>query len=229
MIQLRNVSKTYAPNYRALADISFSVDKGEVVFLAGPSGAGKTTLLKLLFREEEPNAGQVLVDGIDVTQLRSRGVAQLRRKIGLVFQEFKLLSQLTVLDNVALAAEVIGVSKAQSRTRAYQLLRDLGLKDRSGAKPAELSAGEQQRVVIARAVINEPMLLLADEPTGNLDADIADETMRLFLKIRDQGATLIVASHDFGIINRYGTRILSLERGALVDDLCRMVGEDRRP
>ena len=112
MIQLRNVSKTYAPNYRALADISFSVDKGEVVFLAGPSGAGKTTLLKLLFREEEPNAGQVLVDGIDVTQLRSRGVAQLRRKIGLVFQEFKLLSQLTVLDNVALAAEVIGVSQS---------------------------------------------------------------------------------------------------------------------
>ena len=134
-----------------------------------------------------------------------------------------------MLDNVALAAEVIGVSKAQSRTRAYQLLRDLGLNDRSGAKPAELSAGEQQRVAIARAVINEPMLLLADEPTGNLDADIADETMRLFLKIRDQGATLIVASHDFGIINRYGTRILSLERGALVDDLCRMVGEDRRP
>ncbi len=109
------------------------------------------------------------------------------------------------------------------------MLRDLGLNDRSGAKPAELSAGEQQRVAIARAVINEPMLLLADEPTGNLDADIADETMRLFLKIRDQGATLIVASHDFGIINRYGTRILSLERGALVDDLCRMGGEDRRP
>jgi cell division transport system ATP-binding protein len=228
MIQLRNVSKTYGPNYRALADISFSVDRGEVVFLAGPSGAGKTTLLKLLFREEEPSAGKVIVDGVDVTQLRSRGVAQLRRRIGLVFQEFKLLSRLTVLDNIALAAEVVGVSKAQSRSRAYQLLRDLGLKDRSTAKPAELSAGEQQRVAIARAVINEPMLLLADEPTGNLDADVADETMRLFLQIRDKGATLIVASHDFSMINRYGTRILSLDRGVLVDDLCRMVGEDCR-
>ena len=229
MIQLRNVSKIYPSNFRALADVNFSIDKGEVVFLAGPSGACKTTLLKLLFREEEPSAGEVIIDGTDVTRLRSRGVAQLRRKIGLVSQEFKLLSKLTVLDNVALAAEVIGVSKAQCRVRAYQLLRDLGLKDRGAAKPAELSAGEQQRVAIARAVINEPMLLLADEPTGNLDADVADETMRLFLKIRDKGATLIVASHDFSMIDRYGTRILSLERGALVDDLCRVDGEARRP
>ncbi|HVO91196.1 MAG TPA: cell division ATP-binding protein FtsE [Terriglobales bacterium] len=228
MIQLHKVSKIYAPNCQALTDINFTVDKGEVVFLAGPSGAGKSTLLKILFREEEPSAGEVLVDGVDVTRLRSRGVAQLRRKIGLIFQEFKLLSSLSVLENVALAAEVIGNSKRQSRIKAYQLLRDLGLKERSGAKPAELSAGEQQRVAIARAVINEPMLLLADEPTGNLDADVADETMRLFLKIRDKGATLIVASHDFEMINRYGTRILSLDRGALVDDLCRPIGSERR-
>lgn len=227
MIDLRHVSKIYAPDYRALTDISFEIDKGEVVFVAGPSGAGKSTLLKLLFREEEPSAGEILIDGESVTRLRSRGVARLRRKIGLVFQEFKLLANLTVLENVALAAEVIGVAKNESRIKAYQLLRDLGLKDRCDAEPPELSAGEQQRVAIARALVNEPMLLIADEPTGNLDIDVADETLRLFLKIRDRGATVIIATHDLAMIQRFGTRIISLDRGALVDDLHRVKNADR--
>jgi len=227
MIELRHVSKIYAPNYRALTDISFEIDKGEVVFLAGPSGAGKSTLLKLLFREEEPSAGEIVIDGESVTSLRSRGVARLRRKIGLVFQGFKLLANLTVLENVALASEVIGVGKSASRIKAYQLLRDLGLKDRCDDKPPALSAGEQQRVAIARAVVNEPMLLIADEPTGNLDAEVADETLRLFLKVRDRGATVIIATHDFAMIQRFGTRIISLEHGMLVDDLHRVKSADR--
>ena len=221
MIQFFHLSKTYPPNYRALTDLTLEIAAGEFIFVSGPSGAGKSTLLKLLFREEEPSEGQILIDGKNITRLKSRGVIQLRRKIGLVFQDFKLLAGLTALENVALAAEVVGRSKRESRTRAYQLLRDVGLQDRYDAKPLALSAGEQQRVAIARALINDPLLMLADEPTGNLDAEVADEIMRLFFKMRDRGATIIVASHDLTMINRYGTRVLSLQRGALVDDLTR--------
>lgn len=219
MIQLFHVSKTFPPNYRALTNIDLEVKKGEFVFLAGPSGAGKSTLLKLLFRQEEPSEGQILIDGKNVTRLASRGVARLRQKIGLVFQECKLLPNLTVLENVALAAEVVGMSKKESRTKAYQLLRELGLKERYDSKPSSLSGGEQQRVAIARALVNDPMLVLADEPTGNLDADIADEIMRLLFKICDKGATIVVATHDLNMINRYGTRVVLLQRGALADDL----------
>jgi cell division transport system ATP-binding protein len=219
MIQLFHVSKTYPPNYRALTDINLEVKRGELVFIAGPSGAGKSTLLKLLFREEEPSEGQILIDGKNVTRLPGRQVAQLRRKIGLIFQQFKLLPDLTVLDNVALAAEVIGISRKASQTKAYQLLRALGLKERYDSKPLTLSGGEQQRVAIARALVNDPMLVLADEPTGNLDADVAAETMRLLFEIRAKGATIVVATHDLDLINRYGSRVILLQHGALADDL----------
>jgi cell division transport system ATP-binding protein len=219
MIQLFHVSKTYLPNYRALTDITLEVKRGEFVFLGGPSGAGKSTLLKLLFREEEPSEGQILIDGKNVTRLSGHQVARLRRKIGLVFQEVKLLPYLTVLDNVALAAEVIGISKKASRAKAYQLLRELGLKERYDSRPLSLSGGEQQRVAIARALVNDPMLVLADEPTGNLDADVAAETMRLLFEIRDKGATIVVATHDLNLINRYGSRVILLQHGALADDL----------
>jgi len=218
MIELYHVSKTYPPNYRALTDINLEIAKGEIVFVCGASGAGKSTLLKLLFRQEDPTEGQILIDGRNVTRLGSRGVAQLRRKIGLVFQEFRLLPGLTVLDNVALAAQVVGKSKRESCTKAYQLLRELGLKERYEAKPFTLSGGEQQRVAIARALINEPMLVLADEPTGNIDDEMADEIMRLFLKIRDRGAAIVVATHDRAMVKRYGTRALYLQRGVLTDD-----------
>jgi cell division transport system ATP-binding protein len=219
MIRLFHVSKTYPPNYRALTDINLEVKRGELVFIAGPSGAGKSTLLKLLFREEEPSEGQILIDGKNVTRLPGRQVAQLRRKIGLIFQQFKLLPDLTVLDNVALAAEVIGISRKASQTKAYQLLRELGLKERYDSKPLTLSGGEQQRVAIARALVNDPMLVLADEPTGNLDADVAAETMRLLFEIRAKGATIVVATHDLDLINRYGSRVILLQHGALADDL----------
>jgi len=222
MIQLHHVGKTYAPAWHALSDINLEIEKGELVFLAGASGAGKSTLLKLLFRQEEPSQGQIIIDGKNITRLHSRGVAEYRRTIGLVFQEFKLLPGLSALENVALAAEVIGVSKKDSRTKAFNLLRDLGLDQRLDAKPMTLSGGEQQRVAIARALINEPMLLLADEPTGNLDREMADETMRLFCKIRERGATVIIATHDVDLVNRYGTRVIYLQRGELADDLCRV-------
>lgn len=229
MIQLFHVSKIFPPNHRALMDVSLEINRGELAFLAGPSGAGKSTLLKLLFREEEPSEGQILIDGKNVTRLAGRQVAQLRRRMGLVFQEFKLLPNLTVLDNVALAAEVIGISRKASRAKAYQLLRQLGLHERYDSKPLSLSGGEQQRIAIARALVNDPMLVLADEPTGNLDADVAADTMRLLFEIRDKGATIVVATHNLNLMNRYGSRVILLQRGALADDLklpsCRESGK----
>ena len=222
MIQFHHVSKIYAPALRALSDITLEIRKGELVFLAGASGAGKSTLLKLIIRDEEPSAGQILIDGKNITRLTSRGVAALRRKIGLVFQQFKLLPGLTALENVALAAEVIGVGKKASRSKAYHLLTELGLHERYDAKPLTLSVGEQQRVAIARALVNDPMLILADEPTGNLDAEMAHETMRLLLKIHEQGATIVIATHDLAMVNRYGTRVISLRQGEIADDLWRV-------
>ena len=218
MIQLLHVSKSYPPGRRALADINLEISKGELVFVVGASGAGKSTLLKLLFREEEPSEGQILVGGKDIARLNRRGVARLRRSIGLVFQECKLLGGLTALQNVSLAAEVVGVSRGASRIKAYQLLRELGLKDRHDAKPLTLSAGEQQRVAIARALINDPMLVLADEPTGNLDAEAADETMRVLLRMRERGATVMIATHDLAIVDRCDARVISLRRGMLAED-----------
>jgi cell division transport system ATP-binding protein len=228
MIELRHVAKSYAPDKAALKDITLSVEQGEFVFLAGPSGAGKTTLLKLLFRDEEPSAGQILFHGQDIGRLNSRGVARLRRQIGLVFQEFKLLPRLSALDNVSLAAEIIGVPKKESHARARRLLSELGLEKSYHARPLALSGGEQQRVAIARALINQPALVLADEPTGNLDSVIADEIMRLFVKMRERGTTLIVASHDLTLIKRFGTRIIYLREGHIADDLERVGGAVRR-
>jgi len=225
MIQLFHVTKTYPPKSQALTDIHLEIGRGEFVFLAGPSGAGKTTLLKLLFREEEPTEGRILIDGKNITRLNSRGIARLRRELGLVFQEFKLLPRLSALENVALAAEVVGMPRRESQTKAYQLLREIGLRDRYDAKPLTLSGGEQQRVAIARALVNDPLIVLADEPTGNLDAEAADETMRLFLKIRENGTTILIASHDLELIKRYGSRVIALRQGRVADDLHRVQQE----
>jgi cell division transport system ATP-binding protein len=218
MIQLFGVSKIYPPSYPALTDIHLQIEKGEMVFLSGPSGAGKTTLLKLLFCAERATAGQIIVNGRNVTRLNGAGVARLRQQIGLVFQEFKLLPTMTALENVALAADVVGTSKRESRSKAFHLLRDLGLKDKHDARPVALSAGEQQRVAIARALVNDPGLVLADEPTGNLDADMAGETMRLFLKIQEKGTTILIATHDTTLINRLDSRVILLQRGRLTGD-----------
>ncbi|HET8562358.1 MAG TPA: cell division ATP-binding protein FtsE [Candidatus Binatia bacterium] len=225
MIQLFHVSKIYPPNSAALRDINLQIGKKEFVFLTGPSGAGKSTLLRLLFREEEPTEGQILINGKNITRLNSGGIARLRQEIGLVFQEFKLLPRLTVLDNVAVAAEILGTPRRESQRKAYQLLRDLGLREKYDVKPPTLSGGEQQRVAIARALVNDPMLVLADEPTGNLDADMAHEIMRLFLKIREKGTTLLIATHDIDLTERYGSRIIQLQRGSMTKDSSQGKGE----
>ena len=218
MIQLSNVSKIYPPNAAALKGISLQIEKGECVFVTGPSGAGKTTLLKLLCREEEPSEGQISINGKNLIRLNSRGIARLRQQMGLLFQEFKFLPHMTALDNVALAGLVVGAPRGASYNKAYHLLRELRLEKKYNAKPLALSGGEQQRVAIARALMNDPVIVLADEPMENLDAELADETMRLFLKSRERGTTIMVASHNLDFSQRYRTRVISLHEGCLVDD-----------
>ena len=218
MIQLSHVSKIFAPGHRALTDVSLEIGAGEFVFVYGVNGAGKSTLLRLLFREDEPSEGQILVDGQKLAGLGSRGVARLRRKIGLVFQEFKLLPALSALDNVALAAQIAGASKKQSQIRAYQLLRDCGLHERYEAKPCSLSGGERQRIAIARALINDPSLILADEPTGNIDDQTAGDLMDLLMRTGERGATVLVATHNRSLTQRHGNRVITLQHGCLIND-----------
>jgi len=218
MIQFEHVGKTYPPNYRALCDINLEISRGEFVYLVGASGAGKSTFLRLLFRAEEPSAGEIRLNGENIAKLKSRGVAALRRKIGLVFQECKLLANLTVVDNVALAAEVTGASQKDSRSKALSLLRELGIEDRHHDLPVALSGGEQQRVAISRALANRPLLLLADEPTGNLDPRTSDQVHAEFLRvIAEEGVGALVATHNSELARRM-TRLVRLENGRLIQD-----------
>jgi cell division transport system ATP-binding protein len=222
MIRLAGVSKLYSPESPALADVNLDIDRGEFVFLSGPTGAGKTTLLKLLFGGARATAGDVLVLGRDVRLLSSRALAAHRRGLGLVCQEFKLLPSMTALDNVALAAEVAGVSTRESRRRAAVLLEDLGLASKRDAKPPTLSAGERQKVAVARALVNEPPLILADEPTENLDAATADSTMRLIARAHERGAAVVLATHDAALAGRSGRRVVLLEHGRVVESGARL-------
>ncbi len=215
MIRLYNVQKRYDPDVSALRDISLEVERGEFVFITGPSGAGKTTLLRLLLRQELPSAGQVIVNGRNVGALPPSKIPDLRRTIGVVFQDFKLIHRKTALENVAYVLNVAGLSRTEQRRRAYNALRSVGLNHRLGALPQVLSGGEQQRVAIARAVVNEPALLLADEPTGNLDPDLAIEIMRLFREINARGTTVVVATHDRDLIQRMQRRTVVLEKGRI--------------
>jgi cell division transport system ATP-binding protein len=217
MIQLYHVTKRYPPGINALTDISLNVDKGEFIFLTGPSGAGKTTLLRLLFREELPTEGQILVNGRNLAVLPAKKVPYLRRSIGVVFQDFKLIHRKTVYENVALALHVVGVPESEHKARSLKVLRMVGLQHRMHAYPLQISGGEQQRVAIARALINEPVLLLADEPTGNLDPELSHEIMRLFREINAHGATVVVATHDRELIRKFGRRVVYLEGGRAVE------------
>ena len=218
MIQFQHVAKRYAAGLRALDDINLEIHKGELVLLSGASGAGKSTFLKLVYREEEPSSGKILVEGRDLQSLDGRGVARLRRRVGLVFQEFKLLANLSALENIALAAEIGGTAKKAAQARAEQLLKELGLGSRRHAKPDALSGGEQQRVAVARALVNRPALILADEPTGKLDGAAAAETLRLFEDIRKQDSTIVIASHDENLFRVIASRLIHLEQGRIVAD-----------
>jgi cell division transport system ATP-binding protein len=216
MIQAFHVYKQYDRESSALSDVTLHIGKGEFCFLTGPSGAGKTTFLKLVFREELPSQGQILVGGRNITAIPDRQIPELRRAIGVVFQDFKLLKRKTILENVAFVLRILSVPSKEQKRRAFAALKAVGLHHKMHAYPLQLSGGEQQRVAIARALINEPMLLLADEPTGNLDPDLAHEIMALFKEVNARGTTVLVATHDRDMIQRMGKRVVALEKGRVV-------------
>ncbi len=216
MIQLYNVYKSYN-NTPALVDISFIIKKGAFVFVTGPSGAGKSTLLKLLYHWESYDKGQVLVNGINVGKLKFNKLWQLRRHIGVVFQDYKLLPGKTVLENVAFALEIVGAETKTIRYRAWEALKDVGLSHRKDAYPMELSGGEQQRVAIARALVNNPKVLLADEPTGNLDPELSSEILYLFEKANVDGTTVVFATHSQDILRKGDHSVITLKRGKVAD------------
>jgi len=218
LINLRNVSKDYGGTVKALESVNLEIDKGEFVFIVGPSGAGKSTLIKLLYREEVPSKGQVVVLGKDLAKLRRREVPYLRRRIGVVFQDFKLLEEKTVWENVSFALEVTGTPNREIRKRVSQVLTLVGLKDRRDAFPNELSGGEQQRIAIARALARNPDILLADEPSGNLDPKTSLEIFSLLERANMYGTTVVVATHAQEMVNLFKKRVIELRNGTVVRD-----------
>ncbi len=218
MIHFFHVSKRYPSGQLGLEDVSFQVERGQFVFLTGPSGAGKTTLLKLVFREEVPSQGQIVVNGRNVSSLPRGKIPFLRRSIGVVFQDFRLIPRRTVFENISYLPRILGLARERQRRLAYETLRRVGLAHRMNAFPLELSGGEKQRVALARALINEPEILLADEPTGNLDPDLAREIYELLIEVNVRGTTVLVATHDRDTIRRLRRRVLTLERGRLTGD-----------
>ena len=223
MIRFENVTKTYKNSLPALNDLTAEIQRGEFVFLVGPSGSGKTTCLKLLLREEAPDGGRILVAGRDIGELSSWRVPYLRRNLGCVFQDFRLLPNKSVAENVAFALEVIGRPRAMIRTQVGQVLELVGLGQKGDRRPNELSGGEQQRVAIARAFVNRPLVLLADEPTGNLDPATSQGIMKLLDRINRTGTTVVMATHDVGIVDMMRRRVIELDHGHLVRDQARGV------
>jgi cell division transport system ATP-binding protein len=217
VIEAQHISKMYSRGVYALRDLSLRIDKGEFVFLTGPSGAGKSTLLRLLLRQDVPTDGRLIVGGRDLAQLTRRQVQAYRRSLGFVFQDFKLLPTKTVIENVSFVPRVLGMAEAQQQRRSFQVLKWVGLQHRMNAFPMELSGGEQQRIAIARALVNDPVIIFADEPTGNLDPDLSLEIMNLFREINARGTTVLVATHDRELIRRVGRRTLTLDRGSIVE------------
>ena len=217
MIRFEHVTKTYRTNI-GLDDISVDINKGDFVFLVGPSGAGKSTFIKLILKEIEADNGSIIVDGKDITKISNREIPTLRRKVGTVFQDFRLLPKKTVFENVAFAMEVLHKSKKQIRKQVPQILSLVGITDKAHKYPEELSAGEQQRVAIARAIVNNPMVLIADEPTGNLDPDTAAEIMDLLEQINLRGTTIVMVTHAKDIVDRMKKRVIAIEKGKIVRD-----------
>jgi cell division transport system ATP-binding protein len=217
VIEAQHLSKFYSRGLYALRDLSLNVDKGEFVFLTGPSGAGKSTLLRLLLCQEKPSEGAITVNGHDLTTLSRTDIQEYRRGIGFIFQDFKLIPSRTVFENVAFVLEVLGVPSSQQRRRAFQVLKWVGLQHRMNAHPRDLSGGEQQRIAIARALVNDPALILADEPTGNLDPDLSLEIMNLLREVNAGGTTVLVATHDRELIRLVGRRTITLDHGRIVE------------
>lgn len=220
LLRFDSVSKTYSGGRAALSDLSFELGAGEMAFATGHSGAGKSTILKLAHLAERPSKGEVAFAGRNLARVRGSQVPAHRRQIGVVFQDHRLLAEYNVADNVGLPLVVGGLAAAQVRLRVREVLERMGLGDRLTAVPAELSAGEQQRVGIARAIVARPRLLLADEPTGNLDPTLAEEIMALLAGLPDAGTSVLVVSHDLALIKQMRQRVLVLDKGRLVDDIC---------
>ena len=218
MIRIFRISKSYGTN-KALEDISLHIRKGEFVFVTGPSGAGKTTLLRLVFGADTPTSGQILINNINLTRITRKNLDLLRRKIGFVFQDFKLLNNKTVYQNVALSLEVTGERPSVIRKKTHQALKSVGLEKKEKAFPLQLSGGEQQRTAIARAIINNPLILVADEPTGNLDPDITRDIMLLFRTINMNGTTVVIATHSRELLQDTGQRIIVLRNGRIIDEI----------
>jgi len=218
MIQLFNVTKSFGADSVAVKDLTLQIPKGDFVYVTGASGAGKTTFLRMLFAAEKPTRGQILINRKNITRFRSAQIPYLRRKIGVVFQDFKLLQSRTVFENVAFALEAQGKKRYEVSKKVYQALKEVGLEHRLQRKPLELSGGEQQRIAIARALVVDPLILLADEPSGNLDQEVTLEIMELFKGANARGTTVLLATHDHSLYQRFPRRVLTLDKGKLVGD-----------
>ena len=221
MIQFFNVTKTYANGVKALNDISLTINKGDFVFLVGPSGAGKSTLIRLLYREELPDRGQILIKGKSISRMKPKEVPFLRRSIGVIFQDFKLLAERTAFENVAFALQVIECPKKEVYEKTLKVLDQVGLKGKEERYPHQLSGGEQQRVAIARAIVNNPDLIVADEPTGNLDPDTSWDIMDLLKRVNKRGTTIVMATHAKDVVDDMKKRVVAIENGKIVRDQAR--------
>ena len=217
-ITLTDVTKTYPTGVTAVSGLDLKISKGDFAFIIGASGSGKSTLIKMLYREEKPTSGEILIGGVKVEKLKNRKVYKLRRKLGIVFQDFKLLPKLTAYENVAFALEMYGLPKEEIRNKTLKALELVGLKEKAKSFPDELSGGEQQRVSIARAIVNNPKLLICDEPTGNLDPDMSMEVMKVLEVINELGTTILVVTHDRDIVNKMKKRVIKLDQGRVVSD-----------
>ena len=217
-IRIEDVEKTYPTGVTAVYGLNLKIKKGDFVFIIGASGSGKSTLMKMLYREEKPTHGSIVIGGVEVNKLRNRKVYKLRRKIGVVFQDFKLLPKMTVFENVAFVLEMFGCDKREVRAKTLKALDLVGLKEKVKSYPHELSGGEQQRVAIARAIVNAPKLVICDEPTGNLDPDTSLEIMKVLETINNLGTTVIVVTHDRDIVNKMKKRVILLDKGKLKKD-----------
>ncbi|MRG84762.1 cell division ATP-binding protein FtsE [Salinibacillus xinjiangensis] len=218
MIEMKGVQKTYRNGVTALQGIDINIEQGEFVYVVGPSGAGKSTFIKLMYREEKPTQGSVLINGHDISEVKEKLIPQLRRGIGVVFQDFKLLPSLTVYENIAFALEVIEDSPKKIRRKVMDVLDLVQLKNKARFKPDELSGGEQQRVSIARAIVNNPKVMIADEPTGNLDPETSWQIMKIFEEVNARGTTVVMATHSKDIVNTLKKRVIAIEYGRVVRD-----------
>lgn len=218
MIDFENVSKTYPNGTHALHNVTLHIDKGEFVFIVGASGAGKSTFLKLIMREETPTSGEITINGNRLSRLRKRDVPYLRRHMGIVFQDFRLIEKMNVFDNVAFAMRAVGEKPSVIQKRVPYVLELVGLEDKMKDKPSELSGGEQQRVSLARALVNNPAIIIADEPTGNIDPELSYEILDLLLRINDMGTTVLVVTHEHDLVRAFNRRVIAIDRGRVVSD-----------